>query len=103
MRILRFATAVMLTVSALPASAAPDLCGAGPTPRVLAAPGNRPQAAACMVPHAGLRAAAQLAQYGGPYGVGGCRPGQSTCINGWIAVCQCYSYGCNYMATANRC
>src|SRR5215467_15218157 len=30
-------------------------------------------------------------------------PGQRICLNGWVAVCQCYSYGCNYMATAVRC
>jgi len=30
-------------------------------------------------------------------------PGQTTCINGWRWVCQCYSYGCQYMATSNRC
>ena len=30
-------------------------------------------------------------------------PGQTTCINGWLWVCQCYSYGCQYMATSNRC
>lgn len=30
-------------------------------------------------------------------------PGQQTCINGWRWVCQCFSYGCNYMTTAYRC
>jgi hypothetical protein len=34
----------------------------------------------------------------------GCQaPGQQTCLNGWVWVCQCFSYGCNYMATAYRC
>jgi hypothetical protein len=30
-------------------------------------------------------------------------PGQMTCINGWRWVCQCYSYGCQFMTTAYRC
>ena len=29
--------------------------------------------------------------------------GQRTCINGWMWVCQCFSYGCNFMATSIRC
>ncbi|MFZ1110768.1 MAG: hypothetical protein WAN43_20780 [Rhodomicrobium sp.] len=30
-------------------------------------------------------------------------PGQRTCINGWLWICQCFSYGCEYMATSSRC
>lgn len=37
-------------------------------------------------------------QYGPCYA-----PGAVECVNGWVAVCQCFSYGCQFMATANRC
>ena len=30
-------------------------------------------------------------------------PGAQICINGWVWVCRCFSYGCQYMTTAYRC
>lgn len=59
-------------------------------------------ATACMSPRPRNPGApmsdAQFAQYGM------CNaPGAVKCVNGWVAVCQCFSYGCQWMATASRC
>jgi len=49
---------------------------------------------------ASKRLGVQLAQFSpGSCGI----PNSRTCVNGWVAVCQCYIYGCNYTPTAYRC
>jgi hypothetical protein len=49
---------------------------------------------------AGAPASIELAQFT----PGSCRnPGTSICVSGWVAVCQCYVYGCNYVPSSYRC
>jgi hypothetical protein len=60
------------------------------------------QARTCISPRTSTLGAkpgnVQVAQYG----MCGA-PGARKCVNGWVAVCQCYSYGCQWMATGYRC
>lgn len=98
MRLTRLATAALLTAGLVVAATA-----AG----VAAPPGAQPAARSASFVAAGpmsLRPGyddgigALLAQYGP------CSDeGQEICFNGWVEVCQCYSYGCQFMATAQRC
>jgi hypothetical protein len=99
MRIAPLMMIAMLALGLDPAAAAPSRCEAGPKlfqPMAHAAAA----AAACSAPGAAGHAPIRQAQWApGSCGV----PGQMTCVNGWIAVCQCYSYGCHFMATGRRC
>jgi hypothetical protein len=102
MRIAHFVIAAAMTVDLAPAAAATSsqcvpLVNQQPSLTAIKPAGAK----ACPSP-ASIRDAApsnvQLAQYGMCYA-----PGARKCVNGWVAVCQCYSYGCQWMATSYRC
>lgn len=106
MRAIQFVIATMLSVAVVPANAVPHQCSVWLKLPALTAPGKdaRAAVAACLPPNAHLQARADVGVQRAQYAPGSCSvPGQTTCVNGWVAVCQCFSYGCNYMATANRC
>jgi hypothetical protein len=98
MRVLYFL--IVFIAAVIPASAIANQCVLSDESAVA------PSAAAtCQPSSIGLQASAsgvRYAQYA-PYRPGGCFRGQRACINGWINICQCYSYGCNFMATGTRC
>jgi len=100
MRVTSLAIAALLSATIIPAQAqAPT---APPIPRdpaaVLAAGGFTTIALSLRAGPAARSSRLVPVQYGPCY-----QPGMTECVNGWVAVCQCFSYGCQFMATAYHC
>ncbi len=101
MRLAPLAIAAALA-AALASAALADACASVGKPLLRSMTAKSAGAAACLSQRARDRAhalaEAQSAQYGMGYA-----PGATKCVNGWVALCRCFSYGCQWMATAYRC
>jgi hypothetical protein len=100
MRVFALLIAAMLAAGSAPAGAAPNRCESGLKSLAPIESDRQGADAVCLVPGPAMQPAVRQAQWA----PGSCSvPGMPTCINGWVAVCQCFSYGCHYMTTARRC
>ncbi len=101
MRLAPYVIAAAITMG-LHSAALADQCVSGADRHLSSATDKSIGATICPSPrergHSAAFSDARFAQYGF------CNaPGATKCVNGWVALCQCFSYGCQWMATAYRC
>ena len=105
MRVSPFIFAMMIAIGFAPA-AAPASSYTAPagntTPAEILQRDGVARLTATMLQHGAPEPSLRITPTQAPYGPCSAQ-GLTMCWQGWLEVCQCFSYGCQFMATAQRC